>query len=77
MYFYMRYSAEIAILSTKTKNHDITYNLSVVCWLDELLLQGYKGSMLKVGGKNGKSAAVSTTKVVRRFVFIDLLCSDK
>jgi len=33
--------------------------------------------MLKVGGKNGKSATVSTTKVVRRFVFIDLLCSDK
>jgi len=23
------------------------------------LLQGYKGSMLKVGGKNGKSATVS------------------
>ena len=27
--------------------------------LFELLLQGYKGSMLKVGGKNGKSATVS------------------
>jgi len=27
------------------------------------MLQGYKGSMLKVGGKNGKSATVSNTKV--------------